>query len=188
MSNLSDRISYLRGLAEGLKVDESSSEGKLITQLIDVLSEVIDEVDDLHDEVDELNDYVESIDEDLSELEGDFDDDEDEDEDDEFDFDFEDDDEDEDDLDDDEDEDDEDDEFDFFAREDDLEEDDEDGVGMYVGCICPECHGMFCIDARIDEDNLLYTCPHCLKNVEANPMDNDNVPIAKAFEGDETEE
>ncbi len=184
MSNLSDRISYLRGLAEGLKVDESSSEGKLITQLIDVLSEVIDEVDDLHDEVDELNDYVESIDEDLTELEGDFEDDDEDDDDEDYDFDFDGDD-DEDDEDDDEDEGD---EFDFFAREDDLEEDDEDGVGMYVGCICPECHGMFCIDARIDEDNLLYTCPHCGKNVEADPMDNDNVPIAKAVDGDETEE
>ncbi len=185
MSNLSDRISYLRGLAEGLKTDESSNEGKLITQLIEVLSEVIDDVDDLHDEVDELNDYVESIDEDLSELEGDFDDDDDDDDDDDedFDFDFDEDDE----EDDDEEEDDEEDEFDFFAREDDLGDEEEDGVGMYVGCICPECHGMFCIDARIDEDNLLYTCPHCGKNVEARPMDNDNVPIAKAVEDEDDE-
>lgn len=166
MSNLSDKVSYLRGLAEGLKVEAESNEGKLIMQLIEVLQDAASEIDELHEAFDELNDYVESIDDDLSDLEGDWDDDDD---------DFDDDDE----EDDDDEDDDEDDVIDFFPSL--SEGDDEDGVGMYVGCICPKCHGMFCVDADSDEQNQMYVCPHCNETVEARPMDNDNVPIAKAF-------
>ncbi|MDL2205857.1 zinc ribbon domain-containing protein [Eubacteriales bacterium OttesenSCG-928-N13] len=175
MSNLSDKVSYLRGLAEGLSVGDGSSEGKLIVQLIDMLSEAVEEIDELREAFDELSDYVESIDEDLSELEGDFDDD---------DFDFDDEDEDFDDIiDEDEDED----ELDFFMPDDDDDEDEDEGIGMYVGCICPKCNGMFCVDAVEDEDNQMYVCPHCGETVEAHTMDNDNVPVAKAFKDPEDE-
>ncbi len=165
MSNLSDKVSYLRGLAEGLKVEDGTNEGRLIKQLIDVLAEAVEEIDELHEAFDELNDYVESIDDDLSELE-DWDDD----------FDYDDEDEDDEDDDDFEDEEDDEDLVEYFD-----DDRDDDGASMYVGCICPKCHGMFCVDAYEDEDNQMYVCPHCNQTVEARPMDNDNVPIAKVF-------
>ena len=89
MSNLSDRVSYLKGLAEGLKLDTEKSEGKLIEKILEVLTDVSAEIDSIREDHDDLSSYVEAIDNDLSDLEDvvleddDFEDDEEEDEDDE---------------------------------------------------------------------------------------------------------
>ena len=69
MSNLTDRVSYLKGLAEGLKLDTEKSEGKLIEKILEVLSDVADEMGSLRSDHDDLSDYVEAIDNDLSDLE-----------------------------------------------------------------------------------------------------------------------
>lgn len=69
MSNLSDKVAYLRGLAEGMKLSAESDEGRLITEIIGVLGEVSRSVSDLEEAQGEINEYVDSIDEDLSELE-----------------------------------------------------------------------------------------------------------------------
>ena len=69
MSNLTDRVSYLKGLAEGLKLNAESNEGKLIEKMLDVLADLAAEVEDLRADHDDLNEYVESIDSDLSEME-----------------------------------------------------------------------------------------------------------------------
>lgn len=69
MDYLFQKVSYLQGLADGLEVDETTNEGKLLLQIIDVLgefAEVLDEV--IEDQVD-LEDYVNFIDEDLADLE-----------------------------------------------------------------------------------------------------------------------
>ena len=79
MSDLTDRVSYLRGLAEGLKLDDSKPEGSLIGKMLELLDAFAKDNDALHQSLDELNEYVESIDEDLS------DDKDDKDEDDEYD-------------------------------------------------------------------------------------------------------
>ncbi len=89
MEYLYERVAYLRGLAEGAKVDESTNEGKLITKIIEVLGDFADSINELNDAQLELDDYVEAIDEDLTTLEDDVYDEEDEDndeEDDDFDF------------------------------------------------------------------------------------------------------
>ena len=89
MSNLSDRVSYLKGLAEGLKLDTEKSEGKLIEKILEVLTDITAEIDSIREDHDDLSSYVEAIDNDLSDLEDvvleddDFEDDEEEDEDDE---------------------------------------------------------------------------------------------------------
>jgi DNA-directed RNA polymerase subunit delta len=183
MSNLGEKVSYLKGLAEGLKVDASSSEGKLIVQMIDVLSEVTTQLDELQEAYQELNDYVECIDDDLEELELQC---EGEDEDDEG-FEFDDDDEPEHDIA----------GFTFVDDEDDGLEDEsepellEDGAegdcAMYFGCLCSECGGMFCVDADSADSERLLICPHCTAKVAAVPMDLDNLPMAKPAK-DEPEE
>lgn len=66
---LSERVAYLKGLADGLGIKEESAEDKLILKIIDVLQDISDAVDEVQDDVDELNEYVEAIDEDLSDLE-----------------------------------------------------------------------------------------------------------------------
>ncbi len=80
---LSERVAYLKGLSDGLGIQEENAEGKLLLKIIDVLQDVADAVDEVQNDVDELDEYVEAMDEDLSDLEELF---EDEDEDDEEDF------------------------------------------------------------------------------------------------------
>jgi len=76
MSKLTDRISYLQGLAEGMKLNPDKDSHKLILGILDVLGEIGDSFDALAESYGELNDYVESIDEDLADLEADLYDDE----------------------------------------------------------------------------------------------------------------
>ena len=36
MSNLTDRVSYIKGLAEGLKLDTEKNEGKIIEKMLEL--------------------------------------------------------------------------------------------------------------------------------------------------------
>ena len=85
---VTEKVSYLKGLAEGLGIDENEKNGKVIKAIIDVLDDLAFTVADLEDGFDELIEQVDAIDEDLGSLEDDFYEDEDED-----DYDFDDDDE-----------------------------------------------------------------------------------------------
>lgn|GEM_PF-2126706 len=67
--SLKGRISYLRGLMEGLDVDAHSSEGKLISEIIEILDEMQAEIKALHTRIDETEDYVDALDEDLQDVE-----------------------------------------------------------------------------------------------------------------------
>jgi len=69
MSNLSDRVSYLKGLAEGLKLDTEKNEGKLIEKILDALADITAEINSIREDHDDLSSYVEAIDNDLSDLE-----------------------------------------------------------------------------------------------------------------------
>ena len=79
MSKLTDKISYLRGLAEGMKLNPEKDSHRLILGILEVLGEVGESFEALAESHGELSDYVESIDEDLADLEADLYDDEDED-------------------------------------------------------------------------------------------------------------
>lgn len=66
---ISEKIAYLKGLMEGLKLDAESNEGKLFRAIVDVLDEVALEVEDLTDEVMELGDGLDVVSDDLSDVE-----------------------------------------------------------------------------------------------------------------------
>lgn len=93
MDYLIQKVSYLRGLADGLGIDESSKEGKLLLHIVDTLEEFADVLDETIENQEDLEEYVTFIDEDLADVEDDIygEDDEDDDDyyydDDEFDFD-----------------------------------------------------------------------------------------------------
>ena len=70
--NLSERIAYIRGLAEGLGLDNDKDEVKVINAIIDLLEDMAYDVQDMEDIVDDVCDQVDEIDEDLSELEEEF--------------------------------------------------------------------------------------------------------------------
>ena len=71
MSRLTDKISYLQGLAEGMKLNPEKETHRLILGILDVLGEAGDSFEALAEAHSELSDYVESIDEDLADLEAD---------------------------------------------------------------------------------------------------------------------
>ncbi|MFZ5943383.1 MAG: CD1247 N-terminal domain-containing protein [Bacillota bacterium] len=85
MKDIHNKISYLQGLAEGLNLDASTKEGKILVHIIGILDDMADSLREAEDAHLELESYVESIDEDLYQLEDDFYEDEDDDDEDDYD-------------------------------------------------------------------------------------------------------
>lgn len=69
MDYLHQKVSYLKGLAEGLDVKNSSKEGKLLLHIIDTFDEFADVIEDLVETNEELEEYISYIDEDLNDVE-----------------------------------------------------------------------------------------------------------------------
>lgn len=69
---LSKKVAYLKGLMEGLKIDDSTNEGKILAMMADILEDMAEAVEDLAVEADETVDLVDALDEDLGALEEDF--------------------------------------------------------------------------------------------------------------------
>ncbi len=69
MSKLTDRISYLQGLAEGMKLNPEKDSHRLILGILEVLGEVGESFEALAEAHGELSEYVDSIDQDLADLE-----------------------------------------------------------------------------------------------------------------------
>ncbi|MCC8135497.1 MAG: hypothetical protein LUG91_10390 [Ruminococcus sp.] len=93
---LTEKMSYVQGLIDGLDIDKSTKEGKALLAMADVMQEMVMYVEDLQSQVDELTELCDIIDEDLGSMEEDFYDYEDsdsDDDDDDDDYDFDDDDE-----------------------------------------------------------------------------------------------
>ncbi|MBQ7522714.1 MAG: hypothetical protein IJU14_07550 [Clostridia bacterium] len=78
--NLNEKVAYLKGLSDGLKLDEKKDEVKIINAIMDLLSDMAEQITDTTDKVDGLAYTVESIDDELSDLEEAVYDDEDDDE------------------------------------------------------------------------------------------------------------
>lgn len=66
---LSEQMSYLRGLVDGLDVDMTTKEGKVLGQMMEVLQSAVLYIDDLQNQVDELTELCEDLDKDLGEVE-----------------------------------------------------------------------------------------------------------------------
>lgn len=134
MDDLRSRLGYLRGLADGLNVGDSSAEGKVIRQIITVLDDMADSLGELQEDYEELFSYMEAIDEDLTALE--------------------------DDIMEEDDDDDADDDDDYYD-DDDFEVDQDEEICFTVEC--PECRHEVTIDEDIleDEESLEVLCPKC---------------------------
>lgn len=147
---LSEQMSYLRGLVDGMEIDLTTKEGKVLGQLMEVLQAAVLYIDDLQDQVDELTELCEDLDEDLGDVEEFLIDDEDE-----IEFDGD------DDYDDDDYDDDDEDDYDF--------DDDED---LYE-TVCPTCENTIVLaDSILDEGSM--KCPCCGELLE---FDFDDISI-----------
>lgn len=66
MKNILQRIAYVQGLADGLGLEESSKEGQILLELVDVVAELAEVVDE---KFEDMESYVDVVEEDLAELE-----------------------------------------------------------------------------------------------------------------------
>lgn len=140
---LTEKAAYIKGLAAGLELDQTSKEGKVLAALLELADELAQEVADLRKDVteldegiDDLHDYVEELDDDLNAVEEFLDG-----EDDEYDDD------------------------DEYGGDDDC--DDCEGCDGCEGCdseeyyeiVCPSCGETVCFDQELDPETLV--CPAC---------------------------
>ena len=67
---ISEKVAYLKGLAEGLNLDvEKSKEGKLISVMIGILEEVGMSIEDMEENVTALGEELDALSDDLSDVE-----------------------------------------------------------------------------------------------------------------------
>ena len=71
MSNL-EKVSYIRGLAEGLELDGSKKEVKVLNAVIDLLDDMAKSMARTEEALNETRDQLDEVDEDLGLLEDDF--------------------------------------------------------------------------------------------------------------------
>ena len=78
---ITEKVAYLKGLAEGMELDTGKKEGKLLSAIIDVLEDIALELQDIEDTQEELGDGLDAVSDDLEDVEdllfGDDDDDDD---------------------------------------------------------------------------------------------------------------
>ncbi len=66
---IAEKVSYLKGLMEGMSLDQSKPETKLFQTLADIVADVALELEDLQEQVLTAHDYCEELDEDLGDVE-----------------------------------------------------------------------------------------------------------------------
>ncbi|MDO5040756.1 MAG: hypothetical protein Q4D95_01555 [Peptoniphilus sp.] len=66
MENIINRLAYLEGLAEGYEINAEKKEGRILLELMDIVSEMAEEIKNRQDEIEE---YIDLIEEDLTNLE-----------------------------------------------------------------------------------------------------------------------
>lgn len=67
--DICEKIAYIKGLAEGLGIEDTTKEGKVLNAIIDLLEDITEEICDIEDGCDELMEQIDAVDEDLSALE-----------------------------------------------------------------------------------------------------------------------
>ena len=66
---ISEKVAYLKGLAEGMELDTEKKEGKLLAAIIDVLDDIALEIEDIRDEQCDLEEGLDAVSDDLADLE-----------------------------------------------------------------------------------------------------------------------
>jgi rubrerythrin len=69
VNDIRAKVAYLHGLAEGLDLDTTSNEGRVLTTMLDVVADMAEQLIDVSEAQGELAEYVEDLDFDLGALE-----------------------------------------------------------------------------------------------------------------------
>ena len=68
---MKEKAAYLKGLIDGLGIDESTKEGKVIKAMSELLSEMAETVDSIDEDVTHAYDQINDLSEELEDLEAD---------------------------------------------------------------------------------------------------------------------
>ena len=140
----SEKVAYLKGLAEGLGIDKETKEGRVLDAIMDILEDLAHDIEDLEENAWELGEAIDQVSDDLSDIEDivyDVDD-----EDDDY-------------------YDDDDEDFCGCCCGGDEEEDEDDEEPVFYEVTCPACENTI----TIDEDVLnlgSIECPNCGETLE----------------------
>ncbi|MGI6453335.1 MAG: CD1247 N-terminal domain-containing protein [Syntrophomonadaceae bacterium] len=69
MKDISERVSYLQGLSEGLNISDGTPQGKIISGILGVLDTMAVSMKNFDEELASIREYIQSVDEDLMDLE-----------------------------------------------------------------------------------------------------------------------
>ena len=67
--NISEKVAYLKGLAEGVEAASDAKEGKILKNILDILEDIAGSLSDLQEKQENLFIYSEELDKDLGTLE-----------------------------------------------------------------------------------------------------------------------
>ena len=66
---ITEKAAYLSGLFDGYEIDKNTKEGKIIAEMLTLLSDMADKINALEADNKDLHEYVEELDHDLGQLE-----------------------------------------------------------------------------------------------------------------------
>ena len=66
---IAEKVAYLKGLAEGMELDTNKNEGKLISQIIDVLEDIAYGLEDVEQNALDIGEELDAISDDLADVE-----------------------------------------------------------------------------------------------------------------------
>ena len=66
---ITEKVAYLKGLAEGMELDTEKKVGKLLSAIIDVLEDIALELSDIEDAQEELGEGLDAVSDDLEDVE-----------------------------------------------------------------------------------------------------------------------
>ena len=67
--SITEKVAYLKGLAEGMELNAEKKEGKLLLAIIDVLEDIALELSDIEDAQEELGEGLDAVSDDLEDVE-----------------------------------------------------------------------------------------------------------------------
>ncbi|MBQ9384884.1 MAG: hypothetical protein IJT87_11675 [Ruminiclostridium sp.] len=66
---IAEKVSYIRGLAEGMKLNTETAEGKILAAIIDVLGDIAINIEDIDSDLADVSDVVTDLEESVMDLE-----------------------------------------------------------------------------------------------------------------------
>lgn len=66
---ITEKVAFLKGLTEGLNLDDTKSEGRIIKSMLDILDDIAVTLTDVEENMDLMAEQLDTVDEDLDALE-----------------------------------------------------------------------------------------------------------------------